>query len=107
MHKNGAGCRTVDGPNESLGHIQAVVVRGDGQAPDIANLGPRRISREYEVGEWDVPITGSGRLGRRVVPVYAPVGQVLGEEVDEMALGRRRAGGARDPGDQDRCQQRP
>lgn len=105
VQEHGARRRAVHGPDETLGPVQAVVVSGQGQAAHVARERPRGIAREDEARKGYLAVAGRGRLGGRVVPVDAPVREVHAEELDKVALDGGRAGGARDPGDQDRGKQ--
>lgn len=81
---------------------------GDQRQPaDVPDLGPGRITGEYEVRERHVRVSGGRGLGRRVLPLQPPVGQSPGKKIHKVTLdplGPRRP---RDSRRQDRRQQGP
>lgn len=106
MHKHSARRRAVRCADKTLGCELAVEVRHEGQDVGLARLRPRRLPLEYYVVEWDIPRPRRRRLGRRVLPLGRPLGQLPLEEIDEVLLDLDRAGRPRDAGDQDRGEQR-
>jgi len=106
VHNHRARRRAVDGPDEPLRRVLAVIVRDQRQPADVARRGPRGVARRDEVDKGHILVPRHGGLGGRVLEGDVPVGEGRAEEGDEVVQDSGRAGGAGDAGPQDRGEER-
>lgn len=106
VHQHRTRHSAIRRANEARRRQLAIEMRHKSQEVGLSDLGPRRLALEDYIPKRDVLRAGRGRLGRRVVPLDRPLGQLTLKEVHKVLLHLHRAIRARHARYQDWGEQR-